>query len=129
MDSLSASAGSGNNDTVGVTVISLGLALVAVFSVLAFGGRHSLSILIMQITVGALGVFTLWRFGCPAVPRAALTVLAVLLAVPLVQMVPLWEEIVAVLSPARVAIAREVLSPVVGPSKLLTLTVNSHAMT
>ena len=127
MDSLSVSARSGNNGTAGVTVISLGLALVAVFSVLAFGGRYSLSIFIMQITVGALGVFTLWKFGLPAVSRATLAVLGILLAIPLVQMLPLWEEIVAALSPARVAIAREVLSPVVGPSKLVTLTVNAHA--
>ena len=111
----------------GVGVISLGLALVAVANVLAFGGVLSISILIMQIIVGALGVFTLWRFGLPAVPRTALAVLAVLLVIPLLQMVPLWEEIVAVLSPARAAIEREVLFPVVGPSKLVALTVNAHA--
>ena len=111
----------------GVGGISLGLALVAIFTVLAFGGRYSLAIFIMQTSICALSIFTLWRFGWPAVPRAALAVLGILLAIPLVQMLPLWEEIVAALSPARVAIAREVLSPVVGPSKVLTLSVNPHA--
>ena len=114
-------------EATGVGVISLGLTLVAVFSVLALGGRYSLAIFLMQITVSALGVFTLWRFGWPAVPRPALALLALLLAVPLVQMVPLWEGIVAAVSPARAAIVRDVLSPVAGPSRLVTLTVNAHA--
>ena len=111
----------------GVGEISLGLALVAIFTVLAFGGRYSLAIFIMQTSICALGIFTLWRFGWPAVPRAALAVLGILLVIPLVQMLPLWEEIVAALSPARVAIARDVLSPVVSPSKFLTLSVNPYA--
>ena len=111
----------------GVGVISLSLALVAIFSVLAFGGRYSLATFLMQTSICALGVFTLWRFWWPPVSRAARAVLATLLAIPLVQMLPLWEGIVVALSPARVAIAREVLSPVVGPSEFLTLSVNAHA--
>ena len=60
----------------------------------------------MQLTVSAVSLWWLWRFGWPAVPRAALAVLGILLAIPLVQMLPLWGEIVVALSPARVAIAR-----------------------
>ena len=120
-------SGSRQQGATGVGATSFCLSLVAVASVLAFGGTHYISLLFMQLTVSAVSLWWLWRFGWPAVPRAALAVLGILLAIPPVQMLPLWEEIVVALSPARVAIAREVLSPVVGPSKFVTLTVNAHA--
>jgi len=111
----------------GMTAVNLGLALVAIVGVVAFGGKYAGSLFVMETSVCVLALVVLWKSGWPGLPRVTAGILLVLLAVPLVQMLPLGERIVATLSPARAAIERDVLAPVVGSSRLIPLTINAHA--
>ncbi len=132
MPSRSAQASSGAEDygglgKPGITAVNLCLALVAIFGVVAFGGKYAVALFVMQSSVCLLALVVLWKSGWPGLPRVTAGILVVLLAVPLIQMLPLGERIVATVSPARAAIERDVLAPVVGSSRLIPLTINAHA--
>ncbi len=103
------------------------LAIGAVSSVLAFGGVGAWEFAPAQLLVVVAAVQEFWRRGWPSPGRVTLGLLAVLVAVPVLQLVPLPLSVVETISPMRVALFQEILgsSGPIGPTQ--PLTVNSHA--
>ena len=108
------------------TVIGFVLALAAVVSVLALGGVETLAFAPAQIAVVILATVVFWREGFPPVSRPTRWVLAVLLAVPILQLIPLPRSVVAAVFPARVYLGDSLLSGLVPLPGNLSLTVNSY---
>jgi O-antigen ligase len=105
-----------------------GLLLAVVFtgSVLAFGGVVTTAYVLMEAGVVAAAVLCFWR-GWPRIPRLAVLVLAVIVGVPLLQLVPLPSGLTALLSPNRGLFAAQLLSPFFPPPAYLALSLNPHA--
>jgi O-antigen ligase len=105
-----------------------GLLLAVVFtgSVLAFGGVRPTAYVLMEAGVVAAAVLCFWR-GWPRIPRLAVLVLAVVVGVPLLQLVPLPAGLTALVSPNRGLFAAQLLSPFFPPPAYLALSLNPHA--
>ena len=105
-----------------------GLLLAVVFtgSALAFGGVRPTAYVLMEAGVVAAAVLCFWR-GWPRIPRLAVLVLAVILGVPLLQLVPLPAGLTALVSPNRGLFAAQLLSPFSPPPAYLALSLNPHA--
>jgi len=105
-----------------------GLLLAVVFtgSVLAFGGVRPTAYVLMEAGVVAAAILCFWR-GWPRIPRLAVLVLAVIVGVPLLQLVPLPAGLTALLSPNRGLFAAQLLSPFFPPPAYLALSLNPHA--
>jgi len=105
-----------------------GLLLAVVFtgSVLAFGGVITTAYVLMEAGVLAAAILCFWR-GWPRIPRLAVLVLAVIVGVPLLQLVPLPAGLTALVSPNRGAFAAQLLSPFSPPPAYLALSLNPHA--
>jgi O-antigen ligase len=105
-----------------------GLLLAVVFtgSVLAFGGVITTAYVLMEAGVVAAAVLCFWR-GWPRIPRLAVLVLAVVVGVPLLQLVPLPAGLTALVSPNRGLFAAQLLSPFSPPPAYLALSLNPHA--
>ncbi|MBI2815513.1 MAG: O-antigen ligase family protein [Acidobacteria bacterium] len=102
------------------------LCVGAAASVLAFGGVEIVAFAPVQIAVALLAAFVFWRYGSPGVSTPTLVVLIILLAIPLLQMIPLPHSAVAAAVPARVALA-DSLRGVLGAAPLqLPLSVNTY---
>jgi len=102
------------------------LAIVFAGSVLAFGGVITTVYVLMEAGVLAAAVLCFWR-GWPRIPRLAVLVLAVIVGVPLLQLVPLPAGLTALVSPHRGAFAVQLLSPFSPPPAYLALSLNPHA--
>jgi O-antigen ligase len=105
-----------------------GLLLAVVFtgSVLAFGGVRPTAYVLMEAGVVAAAVLCFWR-GWQRIPRLAVLVLAVIVGVPLLQLVPLPAGLTALVSPNRGLFAAQLLSPFSPPPGYLALSLNPHA--
>jgi O-antigen ligase len=105
-----------------------GLLLAVVFtgSALAFGGVRPTAYVLMEAGVVAAAVLCFWR-GWPRIPRLAVLVLAVIVGVPLLQLVPLPAGLTALVSPNRGLFAAQLLSPFSLPPGYLALSLNPHA--
>jgi len=105
-----------------------GLLLAVVFtgSVLAFGGVRPTAYVLMEAGVVAAAILCFWR-GWPRIPRLAVLVLAVIVGVPLLQLVPLPAGLTALLSPNRGLFAAQLLSPFSPPPAYVALSLNPHA--
>jgi len=105
-----------------------GLLLAVVFtgSVLAFGGVRPTAYVLMEAGVVAAAVLCFWR-GWQRIPRLAVLVLAVVVGVPLLQLVPLPPGLTAMVSPNRGLFAAQLLSPFSPPPAYLALSLNPHA--
>jgi len=102
------------------------LAIVFTGSVLAFGGVITTAYVLMEAGVVAAAVLCFWR-GWPRIPRLAVLVLAVVVGVPLLQLVPLPAGLTALVSPNRGLFAAQLLSPFSPPPAYLALSLNPHA--
>jgi O-antigen ligase len=105
-----------------------GLLLAVVFtgSVLAFGGVRPTAYVLMEAGILAAAILCFWR-GWPRIPRLAVLVLAVIVGVPLLQLVPLPAGLAALVSPNRGVFAAQLLSPFSPPPAYLGLSLNPHA--
>lgn len=103
------------------------LAIGAVSSVLAFGGVGAWEFAPAQLLVVVAAVQECWRRGRPSPGRATLGILAILVAVPVLQLISFPLSVVETISPMRVALFQEIFrsSGPIGPRQ--PLTVNSHA--
>ena len=90
------------------------LAIVFTGSVLAFGGVRPTAYVLMEAGVVAAAVLCFWRGWTPD-PRLALLVVGLLVALPLLQLVPLPAPLLSAISPNRVAFSEE-LFPSIAPS-------------
>ena len=86
-------------------MIEIVLAAGAVVSVLAFGGTSPLWFVLVQAAVAITALAAFWRHGFPPVSRPTRTLLVLLIAMPVFQIIPLPERLLAALSPERVALA------------------------
>jgi len=102
------------------------LAIVFTGSVLAFGGVRPTAYVLMEAGVVAAAILCFWR-GWPRIPRLAVLVLAVIVGVPLLQLVPLPAGLTALVSPNRGLFAAQLLSPFSPPPAYLALSLNPHA--
>jgi O-antigen ligase len=102
------------------------LAIVFAGSVLAFGGVITTAYVLMEAGVVAAAILCFWR-GWQRIPRLAVLVLAVIVGVPLLQLVPLPAGLTALVSPNRGLFAAQLLSPFSPPSAYLALSLNPHA--
>ena len=84
---------------------SLALALAATASVLAFGGVTVVYFLPAQLIILAAAFVQFWKNGWPSISRSSTAVLALLVAIPLLQVIPLPENILQVFSPERAKLA------------------------
>ena len=107
-------------------LISLVLASAAAGSVLAFGGVEATAFVPVQIAVAILALVVFWQHGSPRISLSTSSVLAILLAVPLLQLIPMPRSLVSAVSPARVALADNLPAGVTGFQKDMALTVNSY---
>jgi O-antigen ligase len=105
-----------------------GLLLAVVFtgSALAFGGVITTAYVLMEAGVLAAAVLCFWR-GWPRIPRLAVLVLAVIVGVPLLQLVPLPSGLTALVSSNRGLFAAQLLSAFFPPPAYLALSLNPHA--
>ena len=101
------------------------LAMGAIASALAFGGVETLTFAPVEIAVVILALVQFWRKGWPSISRLTACVLGIIVAIPLLQLLPLPASIVSAVSPQRVALARAVLFSIVPLGRNFTLTVNS----
>ena len=102
------------------------LALGAIVSALAFGGVETLAFAPVEAAIVLLAVVQFWRKGWPSVSRPTLWVLGIIVAIPLLQLLPLSAHILSTISPARVALARDLFSSIAPPGGAIVLSVNSH---
>jgi O-antigen ligase len=84
---------------------SVALSLAAITSVLAFGGVEIWGFLPAQLLLLAAACRQFWRKGWPALSRRPALIIAVVAAIPLLQLMPLPEELLSVLSPGRPKLA------------------------
>src|ERR1035437_7775369 len=108
------------------TITSIVLALGAIASALAFGGVETLAFAPVEIAVVLLAVVQFWRKGWPSVSRLAMWVWGIIVAIPLLQLLPLSAHVLSTISPARVALARDIFSSVAPLGGGIALSVNSH---
>ena len=111
----------------GVTTIAgIVLALGAITSALAFGGVETLAFAPAEFAVVLLAVVQFWRKGWPSVSRLTLWVLGIIVAIPLLQLLPLSAHVLSTISPARVAMARDLFASIAPQGGGMALSVNSH---
>lgn len=110
------------------SVRAAGLILALVFTVttLAFGGVPPSAYAAMEAGVVLAAVFCFWRAWTP-VPRFALVVLGVLVAVPLVQLIPLPRSLAALLSPNRAGFTERLFASLAPMPARLPVSMNWHA--
>src|ERR1035437_9121210 len=94
------------------TITSIVLALGAIASALAFGGVETLAFAPVEIAVVLLAVVQFWRKGWPSVSRLTLWVLGIIVAIPLLQLLPLSAHVLSTISPMRAAMARDLFSSI-----------------
>lgn len=107
-------------------VTGLVLACCVIGSALAFGGVDPLTFAPVEMTIIILAVVRLWLRGWPPVPRPTLWVLGVVVAIPLLQILPLPSHLVAVISPSRVALSRDIFSSIAPMGRTLALSLNRY---
>ena len=107
-----------------MTGIVLGIG--AVVSVLAFGGVEILAFIPVEVLIAILAVYQFWRRGWPKVSRPMLWVLGILVAIPLLQLLPLPAPLMSLVSPARVTLTRNVFSSINPAGSALAVSVNSY---
>ena len=108
------------------TITGIVLALCAIGSALAFGGVETLAFAPAEFAVVLLAVVQFWRKGWPAVSRLTLWVLGIVVAIPLLQLLPLSAHVLSTISPARVALARDLFSSIAPLEGGIALSVNSY---
>src|SRR5690242_6343338 len=101
------------------------LALGAVTSALAFGGVETLAFAPIEAAIALLALIQFWRNGWPSISRTTQFILGVIVAVPLLQLLPLPARIVSAVSPQRVTMISAVLSSFLLVGKNFALSVNS----
>jgi len=102
------------------------LALGAVASTLAFGGVEPLAFAPVEMAIAFLAAVQFWRKGWPSVSRTTLLVLGTVVAIPLLQLLPLPARIVSAVSPQRVALARALFASIAPLGAKFALSVNSY---
>lgn len=107
-------------------MISLALGFGAVISVLAFGGVEPLGFAPAQVAVLIAAVAEFWKRGCPRVSRITWWALGILVIIPVLQLAPLPDKILSILSPARMKLARQFPATVSSFSLAPVLTINSY---
>lgn len=107
--------------------IDLYLAGVAAAAVLAFGAVGTFAYLAMCLAVGSLAAWSFWSSGFPRLPRLALFLIIAAIALPLAQMIPWPGSMVALLSPARLALGEELWRSLAPSRSWLPLTVDRYA--
>ncbi|MBI4443955.1 MAG: O-antigen ligase family protein [Acidobacteria bacterium] len=113
-----------NGDGAGWIGVVLGLAGVA--SVLAFGGVTTIGFTPAQVAVLLLAAVVFWQRGFPPVSRLTGWVLGILVAVPLLQLIPLPRSVIAALSPARAALVDDLMALGISFPETMAMTVHSH---
>ncbi len=101
--------------------------MIAAGTVLAFGGSHPLAIPLSNTAVAVLAVAVFWRTGFPSLSRPAVVVLILILAIPLVQIIPLPRFLLAWVSPMRLALQERLLTPFHLGLGAVPISVNPHA--
>ena len=91
----------------GAHMISVALGLAATISVLAFGGTTVLRFVTAEIIVAVAACLQFHKVGWPALPRRATLILLIFIAVPLMQLIHMPEQLLNLLSPGRSKLARE----------------------
>ncbi len=86
------------------------LAITIFAAVLSFGGVEVATFSLVEIAVAALAVLAFWRTDRLGLPRRGTYVLAVILAVPIIQCIPLPRFVLGVVSPARVRLAEQLVN-------------------
>ncbi len=108
-------------------IAELGLATIAVGSVLAFGGVQSTAFSLVQVAAMLLAALVFWKTGKPELPRPTLAVLSVVLVIPLLQLVPLPRSVLGLVSPMRLALQEQLLGPLNLALAATPIAVNPHA--
>ena len=103
------------------------LAITAAGGVLAFGAVQPLTILLVECAVAAIALAEFWSEDLPRVPKPALIVLLVLGVLPLLQIIPLTQEIAQILAPLRSSAYRQVLGPGQLPAAFFPISVQTYA--
>ena len=83
--------------------IGVVLCLGAVISVLAFGGVDTVTFAPAEIAVALLSAVVFWRDGWPKFSWPVWAVISVLLAIPVLQLIPLPQGVIAAAAPARIS--------------------------
>lgn len=109
-----------------ITFAEIGLAVIAVGGVFMFGGVFPGTYSLMEAGVALLALAVFWRER-PRISRLTAAILAVLLVVPLLQLVPLPRGVLSVVSPARLAVQEQLLTPAGITWGATPITVNAHA--
>jgi len=108
-------------------IVEFLLAIIAVACVLAFGGVSTISISFMELGVGVLAIVCFWWKGWPGLSRGTVAILALVLMVPVLQIVPLPRPVVALVSPMRLAFQEQLPIPVNSASGAMPISVNAWA--
>lgn len=108
-------------------VVELFLAAIALGAALAFGGVSATVFLPMSVAVVLLAAFVFARTGLPVVPRAVTVIVLILVAVPLLQMLPLPRAVVAAISPTRQALQEGLYPSLLPVGATTALSVNTNA--
>ena len=106
--------------------IGIVLSLAAVVSVLAFGGVETIGFAPAQAAVALLAVAEFWRRGWPPLGWPTRIVLAVLLLVPLLQLVPLPGSAIARLAPGRANLEQDIFTSLDLLVSRYTISVNPY---
>jgi O-antigen ligase len=103
------------------------LALIAVASVLAFGGDQPIVWRLMVLTIGVLAFFVFWKTGWPDLPRIPATLVILLMLAPWIQILPLPRSVLAFLSPAWASTQQAILAPWGLAGKYLAISVQTQS--
>jgi O-antigen ligase len=108
---------------------SLAISLAAAVSVLAFGGVEVFYFLPAQIIIAVAAGVQFWRKGWASLSRLTSAALAILIAVPLLQIIPLPESILGVLSPGRIRLAHDFAAAGASIQLAPTVSLQTHETT
>lgn len=103
------------------------LALGAIVSVLGFGGVEFWAFIPVQIAVMVVALLEFWRANRPAVPWRITIVISLVLAIPLIQLIPLPVWLVSWFSPARLTLGGAPQVSLTTSRAYLPLTVGAQA--
>jgi O-antigen ligase len=107
-------------------MIGVVLAFSAVVSVVAFGGVETLDFIPAQLAVACLFVITVWKHGWPPISRFTRTVLVVLLAIPILQLIPMPRWVLGAIAPHRLALADDLPGVFVARQEFLSLSYHPY---
>ena len=105
----------------------LALSLAAVISVLAFGGEEALHFMPAQLILLAAAFWRFWKEGWPLKGRLGSGLLAILVAIPLLQIIPLPNAILDLLAPGRMNLVQEFAATGAGVQLPSTMSLHSYA--